>query len=209
VIEDWNPEEPILNTGFYRVRTAGLDHRTLSMAYSVEEKNSLSIDLHGIRERGFLPESWINGLKKSFLSDRLQNDWIDVPTLQGEKVRIRADELARELIVPKQRHKISYATDGAASSQNRSTLLNLIENSDYFYSETCFMKEDEALAHKTKHFTTQFIAEVAKEANVKKLAPFHFSKRYLGQSGTVLQEISSHFQREVIELESAPPQLRL
>jgi ribonuclease Z len=108
--------------------------------------------------------------------------------------------LRDQILIPKLPNKTVYVTDGATSTENRQALLGLIQDADLMYSETCFLPEDQKLADQTKHFTTEFIAKLAEEAGVKKLAPFHFSKRYQDRPDQVLASLSEHFHGEVISL---------
>jgi ribonuclease BN (tRNA processing enzyme) len=93
-----------------------------------------------------------------------------------------------------------YATDGAAHLKNRRKLLQFVQNADLWFSETCFLKADQALADATQHFTADFIGDLAHEAKVKVLAPFHFSKRYLSCPFKVLSEVTESFRGPVVNL---------
>lgn len=62
------------------------------------------------------------------------------------------------------------------------------------------MEADRALADETKHFTAEFIAQMSQEAGVVRLAPFHFSKRYLNCPENVYQEVERHFRGEIVRL---------
>lgn len=196
----WDPSEPILNGHTYQVKTTDLDHRTSSMAYSIEEKVTVKLNFSMLDELKIKPDPWIGTLKTLFLSGKLENQWLDVPLLQGGQEKMNANELAEKVLIPRQRHKIVYATDGAAHPKNRIKLLQFVENADLWFSETCFLKEDQALAEATQHFTAEFIGALAHEAKVKVLAPFHFSKRYLNCPMKVLHEVNESFQGPVVNL---------
>jgi len=206
--EDWNPEDPVLDSETLQVRTVVLDHRTPSMAYAVEEKESVSVDSDVLRRLGFRPGAWLQDLKSRYLRGDFSKKsipseeefYLEIPLESGGVSKRAANEIAAQLLIPKPRHKIAYATDGAAHTANREALIRLVRDSDLFYSETCFLQEDSILADETKHFTARFIANVAQEARVKKLAPFHFSKRYMGRAQEVLSEIAEHYHGEIIHL---------
>lgn len=198
--ELWNPESPVLDTGTYQVLTTMLDHRTPSMAYSIEEKTSFNIDSDVLRQMGLKPGSWINSLKRLFLMGGLDTGVLTVKTLDSKQKSLQALELANKLLIPRQRHKIAYVTDGSIQQENRIAILKLIQGADLLFNETCFLEVDENLAQTTKHFTAAFIGKLAQEAQVKKIAPFHFSKRYLDQPDKVLHEVAVHFQGEITKL---------
>jgi len=181
--ENFDPSAPLYETKSFTVSTVMLDHQTPSMAYSIVQKPNFVIDLDAIRELGLKPGNWIDEVKKIALSPERENN-----------------ELAKRVFVLGRSYKIAYATDGAASEENREVLIKLVEGADLFYSETCFIKADQQVAHQTKHFTTEFIAELARDAHVKKIAPFHFSKRYLDHPERVLEEVGKLFHGGVISI---------
>lgn len=198
--EAWDPRQPVFDAGTYQVSTAELYHRTPSLAYVIEEKLTVGVNAGVLRELGLRPAAWINALKRLFLFGGIESAMLDVTLEAGGSRSYPAAELARRLLIPRQRHKIAYATDGAASAGNRGKLVDLIRGADLFFCETCFLEEDRALADETKHFTAAFVGSVAREAGVKKLAPFHFSKRYLGRADEVIAEVSRGFGDEVVRL---------
>ncbi len=191
--EKWNPDDPILDEGTYTVRCALLDHRTPSMAYSVEEKQTLRMDSDRIRSLGLKPGAWILDVKNWRQLRQTGKDRIVVPDQTGIDRIFPIEDLARQVLLPRQRHRLVYATDGAASLGNQAQLLNLASGADVFYCETCFLEEDARLAHDTKHFTARYIGEICQRAGVKCVVPFHFSKRYHSCPGRVWQEVESHF----------------
>lgn len=197
--EAWDPSTPVLDAGIYRVNAAELDHRTPSMAYAIEEKLTVGVNAQRLREMGLKPGRWINELKNRFLFGRLKGS-LGAELRAGGKKNFTLPVLAREVLLPRQRHKIVYATDGAASAANRKKLRALAEGADMMFCETCFLQEDAPLARETKHFTAAFVGKLAREAGVKKLAPFHFSKRYMERPRDVYDEIRKKFPGEVIEV---------
>jgi ribonuclease Z len=199
-VEFWDPKEPILTTPIYQVRTVELDHRTPSLAYSIEEKVTVRLNTSVLQEMGVKADPWIGELKSRFLFEKMKGEFLEVPLEKGGTQKFAVGELAEKLLIPKQRHKISYATDGAAHPGNRERLLELVHDSDLFLSETCFLQEDFNLAEDTKHFTASFMGDLAREAKVKKLAPFHFSKRYLTDPKKVLREVKRYYGGEVVNL---------
>ncbi len=199
-VAEWNPLKPVLDAGIFHVHTVELDHRTPSLAYSVEEKETVSVNSEVMKELGLRPGPWVADLKHWYLFDRAKSKQMDVPTVSGTHLSFDCKILSKKILIPRQRHKIVYATDGAANDENRRKLLTLAEGADEFYSETCFLKEDQHLADETKHFTAQFMAEVATQAKVKKIIPFHFSKRYLARPKGPLEEVAAHFKGEIGDL---------
>lgn len=209
--EAWAPGEAILDSGVFHIQTAVLDHRTPSLAYAIEERMTLQMNERAMTALGLQPGPWINELKKEFLFPLDQKETVQISVLlqTGETVKMNAHELIQKILSPRPRHKVGYATDGAAHAENKKQLLHLFEGADVLFHETCFLESDRKLADETKHFTAKFVGELATEAGVKKLVPFHFSKRYLKDPEKVYQEIQSTYSGELVKLEASPRLARL
>lgn len=208
-VEEWSPEAPVLDEGTYRVLAAQLDHRTPSMAYSVEEKKTVRLDADALERLGLVAGPWIQELKSRFLAGEEDRRELEVPTREGGSRRMPQGRLSRELLIPLQRHKIAYVTDGAAHSRNREAILPLIAGADTLFAETCFLEEDSDRARETQHFTAAWMGALARDAGVRALAPIHFSKRYIECPERVLTEVASSYSGEVIRLEPGAPLPRL
>ncbi len=206
--EGWNAGDPIFDNGFYRIRSALLDHRTACLAYAVEERPSVKVRKSMIDVLGLQTGPWLEVLKTAYLSGESGETVLRVPKRNGETWTVGANHLATQVLEPRQRHKIAYATDGAASRPNRESLLQLVESADLFFCETCFLSGDSDLARKTQHFTADFVGELARDARVKRLAPFHFSKRYLRTPEVILKELSTRFPGEIVPVVQGPTQMR-
>ncbi|MCM2277385.1 MAG: MBL fold metallo-hydrolase [Oligoflexia bacterium] len=200
--ERWQRAETVVDAGAYVVRADVLDHRTPSLCYAIEEKPAVGIDLTAIRELRLKPGPWISELKELFLFGGLDSAMIGVTGQDGSGRTYRGSELAARVLLPLQRHKLAYATDGAASPSNRETLLQLVAEADLFFAETCFLEAERALADQTLHFTADFMGALAREAGVKRLAPIHLSKRYSERPGEVLDEAARAFGGEILRVPS-------
>jgi len=49
------------------------------------------------------------------------------------------------------------------------------------------------LARERAHLTTTAAGEIAREANVRRVEPFHFSQRYAGEEARMLAEVTAAF----------------
>lgn len=196
----WNIKEPVFETESFKVSATTLDHRTPSMAYAVEEKITMAVNTAKLKEMGFKTGPWITELKSAVLAGDYERPIHATMKQKTEPSIFTAAQLADWLLLPRHRHKIAYVTDGAAHEKNFRALVPLVEDADILFAETCFMEQDRPAADETKHFTTTFIARMAQEANIKRLIPFHFSKRYLSCPEAVLSEVSNVFSKTVVNL---------
>lgn len=68
--------------------------------------------------------------------------------------------------------------------------IDFIKDVDILFHESMFMKKDLLLAKKTRHSITTNVAEIAKDAKVKRLVIFNFSARYT-ELDEVLHEVQT------------------
>ena len=85
-------------------------------------------------------------------------------------------------------HSYAYCSDTRFSSR----IASIITNVDVLYHETTFSEELFERAIETGHSTTKDAANIAKEANVKKLLIGHYSKRYKNLN-VLLEETKQYF----------------
>ncbi len=177
----------IYENTFYRVRYAVLDHKIPVMGYSFEYKDRLLLKKDKINQ---LPLKGREiGEFKQFLEDennRGKEFIIDGKPFRWEQLRERFSYIQKGI-------KISYITDVVFSQENVEKIINLVKGSDVLYCESVFLSEDKEQASKVYHLTTDQTAFIAKEADVKKLVVFHFSRRYGNNREKILEEIRQLF----------------
>jgi ribonuclease Z len=84
-------------------------------------------------------------------------------------------------------------TDVADTARNRAAIVQLVRNADVLFIEAAFAKVDAALAADRAHLTTSGAGRIAREANVRRIEPFHFSPRYAGEEARLLAEVEAAF----------------
>jgi ribonuclease Z len=99
----------------------------------------------------------------------------------------------RDLLTVTAGQKIAYVTDVADTPANRAAIVALVQNADILFIEAAFAGADAALARERAHLTTTAAGEIAREANVRRVEPFHFSPRYAGEQGRMLAEVTAAF----------------
>ncbi|WP_457623771.1 ribonuclease Z [Persephonella sp.] len=187
VKEEYIKENIIYECNDYRVRFEVLDHKIDVLGYSFEYKEKLYLKKEKINELP-LKGKEIGDFKK-FLENK-EN--------AGKKYKIGEKIYTYEYLKENYSYtlpgyKISYITDVIYSQSNREKIVNLVKGSDVLYCEAVFLPEDKEQAEKVCHLTADQTGEIAKEAGVKKLIVFHFSRRYGKNSGKILEEVRKVF----------------
>ncbi|NPA12387.1 MAG: ribonuclease Z [Aquificae bacterium] len=172
---------------YYKVDYAILDHKIPVMGYSFVYKDRLLLKKDSIKD---LPlEGKEIGEFKQFLENKENKD--RTFTIDGKEYSYQY--LKERYSYIQEGIKISYITDVVFSEENVEKIVNLVKGSDVLYCEAVFLSEDKEQASKVYHLTTDQTAYIAKEAGVKKLVVFHFSRRYANQKEKILQEIKQYF----------------
>jgi len=184
--EDAN-SDIIYENEHYRVKYAVLDHKIWIMGYSFEYKSKILLKKEMLKE---LP------LKGKEIGEF--KNWLSDENNKGKSYKIGNELLKYEYLKERYTYKqpgmkISYITDVVYSEENKRKIINLVKNSDYLYCESVFLEKDKEQAQKVYHLTTKQAAEIAKEANVKKMVVFHFSRRYGKNKDVILDEIRKYF----------------
>lgn len=185
----------ILDEETFRIRTAFLDHRTVSLAFALEEKSHVNIMKNRLLEMGLPTGPWLAELKRAVVrgdeDDSLFRVWWRGATGVEER-RFPLGELKRKIlnIVPGQ--KIAYVTDAASTPKNSAKIIALARNADYLFIEATFLHEDHELALERYHLTALQAGLLARQAGVARVTPFHFSPRYRSMEEKLRQELAPY-----------------
>ncbi len=188
-IKEWKIDSDVIyENDYYRIRYSILDHKIWVMGYSFEYKDRLFLKKEKIKE---LP---LRGKEIGEFKNFLQNENNKDKTFKIGDKEYPYEFLKEEYSYIQKGIKISYVTDVLYSEENKRKIVELVKNSDYFYCESVFLEKDEEQAKKVYHLTTKQTAEIAKEANVKNLVVFHFSRRYGKNKEIILNEVKKYFE---------------
>ena len=174
----------------FRVRSARLDHGIPVLAFAFEEARVFQVRKDALLASGYTAGNWLSELKGCLHRGELERG-IRLP----DGAERSAGKLARELVLERTGQKLCYATDLDDTPSNRRALVKLAEGSAVFVCEASFVEEDRDLARATQHLTARACGEIASLANVRRLVPFHFSKRYEHDPSRIYEEIASRFPR--------------
>lgn len=180
----------LLEDAAFRIRAVTLDHRTPVLAFALEEARHLAVRRERLEERGWPPGPWLGELKRAIARGERE---ARIPVPGGD--RIRAGDLEEDLLIAQPGQKLAYATDLADTPENRRALVELARGADLLICEASFVEEDAARARETYHLTARACGEIAAEAGVFRLVPFHFSSRYESRPEDVYAEVLAAFPR--------------
>lgn len=176
----------ILEGDTFHIQAVIGDHHIPSVAYALVFHRENCVRKERLEVSGLSPGPWLGELKRAIITQRPNTD-ILLPT--GE--RKPAGELADWLTISRPGKKLVYAADMADIPENRQKLINLARSAHTFFCETAFAWKDKPKADATQHLTTLAAVDIACQARVERLVPFHFSKRYEHRPERVYEEISN------------------
>ncbi|TAK65256.1 MAG: hypothetical protein EPO18_00315 [Methylobacter sp.] len=172
----------IVDDPLFTVRTVTLDHHTPVQAYAFESKAKFNVNNDAIKTLGLSAGPWLNELKR-LAGDGKTDATIDLPDRSTRTVK----DLAELVLTETPGEKLVYATDLADTLANRADLSALAQRADFLFCEAAFLESDIEQAQRTGHLTARACGEIASQADVKQLVPFHFSKRYEKQLEAVYE----------------------
>lgn len=181
----------------FQVRTCALEHGTTVLAYALEETRRFEVRSDRL-EGKYAPGAWLGELKNRAACGQWH---ADVELGDGSVEKVGA--LAEHLLIEKAGEKIVYATDFADTDENRRRVVDLARGASVLICESSFREEDRQLAAYSRHLTTRACADIAREARVQRLVPFHFSARYESAPETVYAEILARFDDVIVPDEVA------
>jgi len=177
----------------HRVSAAILEHGMPCLGFALREAAHVNIWKSRLLERRLPVGPWLRWLKKAVVEGCPDDHliWIDGPvTSDGRLERLGS---LRDLLTVTAGQKIAYVTDVADTPANRAAIVALVWNADILFIEAAFAGADAALAGDRAHLTTTAAGEIAREANVRRIEPFHFSPRYAGDEVRMLAEVMAAF----------------
>ena len=178
----------------FRTTVSVLEHRMPCLGFAIEETAHVNVWKNRLTELQLPAGPWLRELKRAVIGNWKDDYAIRIPVnskTANERVVQLRDLRSAVTVTPGQR--IGYVTDVADTPVNRQAIVRLVRNADLLFIEAAFAEADAALAAERAHLTTAGAGSIAREAAVRRVAPFHFSPRYAGQDARLLNEVMSAF----------------
>ncbi len=188
-LEELQPDRPSLDPRQdWNFRHQPLQHLSItSVGYRLFTQDQWKVDDDALANSGLEAGPWIKDLKSN------ESGSIDIA---GKTYDV--SELRKSLLYHSTGYSIAYITDAIFQGENIPRMIDLAKGADHLFCESSFLKQDEDRAVRTHHLTTVQAATIAREAGVKMLHLFHFSRRYAGLEHVFLREARDIFQHTVI-----------
>jgi ribonuclease Z len=147
-----------VDTERYRVVCCAMDHGTPCVGYAFVEKDRVRVDMNTCTKLGIKEGPLVGKLSRG------QSVVVNGTTVTPEEVTYRVAG-----------KKVAFIPD----TQPSPDLALLAQHADVLVCEASFATEHEEKAREFRHMTAAHAAQVASQADVKKLIITHFSQRYM------------------------------
>jgi ribonuclease Z len=178
----------------FQVSTAVLEHRTPCLGFAIEEPAHVNIWKTRLAKLGLPVGPWLRDLKRAVIENRPDDFPVRVgsSTTNSNEHDMSLGKL-RDVVTIAPGQKIGYVTDVADTADNRKAIVELVKNADLLFIESAFARADVALATERAHLTTEAAGQIARQAGVRRVEPFHFSPRYAGEDERMQNEVMVAF----------------
>ena len=184
----------ILDQENFHIRAAFLEHSIPCLAYAFEEKRHVNFMKNRLAELGAPVGPWLSELKAAVLRGEPDATVIRASGVKGAGGMVfRLGDLKERVLQVVAGEKIVYVTDVAFTPGNRERIVALAQGADYLFIEATFLHVDKERARDRAHLTARQAGELAREAGVARVIPFHFSPRHLRAEKELRRELAEAF----------------
>lgn len=180
----------------YAIKVQALDHRIVSLAFSLEERFHININKDKLNRLGFPCGKWLKDFKDAVWRGEPDDFKVSIAEERAGG-RIIAEkpllELKQQIAEISQGQKIVYVSDCRGTADNLDKITRFAQNADILFCEAAFLDRDKDKAGERGHLTARQAGTAAREAGVKALRVFHFSPRYEGCPEKLYQEAEEAF----------------
>lgn len=151
-----------------KVDFAILDHKTDSIAYLFQEKDSVTFHEEA---SGFKKGKWISELKTAFENNEINRE------IEIEGTEYKASDLFH-LLTRNEGYKLGVIMDHAVGEENYEKIKTVFKEADLVFIESFYKDSDQEFARLNYHSFASASGTVMKDCQVKEAVPIHFSRRY-------------------------------
>lgn len=184
----------------FSVKAVTLNHRIPSFAYSLEEQFHINVNKQKLYEAGLRVGAWLKNVKQ-YIWQGKPDDFRFTVALYDEHRREEEEfilgEVKERFLTISRGQKIAYVVDARYDEENASKIVALAHGADIFYCESPYLDCDAEKAYDRYHLTAGQAGFMARKAQVRELAVFHFSPRYTGQGEALEKEAMEAFHGNV------------
>ncbi len=160
----------VFETDDFTVNAVLLNHKIPSAGYRVQEKEFINIDKQSLEALNLSGGPWIEEIKNPNVNPDKE--------IKVDKKTFTAGYLKEKLLKKTKGNSAAYLTDFLYDPVSKERALKTINGCDILICEGQYSAADKELAEKNFHLTAAQAAEIAKDADVKKLILIHISGRY-------------------------------
>jgi ribonuclease Z len=187
----------VLEDPMFTVRAVALNHRIPSFAYALEEQFHINVNKQRLHEAGLPVGAWLKEVKHHIWQGQ-PDDFRFTATLYDEHRRDNREftlgEIKERFLTISRGQKIAYVVDARYDDDNEAKIVALVQGADLLYCESPYLDCDAVKARDRYHLTARQAGLMARKAQVRDLAVFHFSPRYTGQGEALEREAMEAFQ---------------
>jgi len=189
----------VLEDPMFTVKAVALNHRIPSFAYSLEEQFHINVSKQRLHAAGLRVGAWLKDVKQHIWQGK-PDDFRFTVALYDEHRREEREfmlgEVKERFLTISRGQKIVYVVDARYDKENEAKIVALAQGADVFYCESPYLDCDAEKAYGRYHLTARQAGLMARNAQVRDLAVFHFSPRYTGQGEALEQEAMEAFHGE-------------
>jgi ribonuclease Z len=189
----------------YTIQVDLFHHDIPVLGVALLETEHLAVDKDRVLRLGLKPGPWLSKLKDAVRRREPEDIPLEADAADGTARTFPCAELAGEILFRTPGQKIVYLTDIGYTESNLERAKALAGGADLLICEAAFLHEDAALALERHHLTARQAGELAREAQVQRLAPFHFSPRYGEREEELFDEAGAAFGGPILRLPAGPP----
>jgi ribonuclease Z len=186
----------ILNDSTCVVRAAVLEHRVPCLGFSLQENLHVNINKDRLKSMCVVEGAWLNDLKQAVVEEKPDSYAIEMPVTRKGISSFEKNTLGKlkeNLVEISPGQKIGYVVDTIYNEPNSKRIIELVKSADIFFCESPFLADEETRGQERFHLTSHQAGTLAREAQVKKLQVFHFSRRHMAHRELFYRESENAF----------------